>query len=101
MITEKEVEHIAQLARLELSEKEKTKFQRELALILDYVAKLNELDVDQVEPTTNGGGIVNSTRTDEPNGNFQSEVAAEILEQASEKKDGFVKVKSILATNNK
>ena len=96
MITEKEVEHIAQLARLELSEKEKTKFQKELSLILDYVAKLNELDVSKTEATTAGGGAANSMRADEPDGSFKPEISAEILEQASEKKGGFVKVKAVL-----
>ena len=96
MITEKEVECIAQLARLELSEKEKTRFQKELSLILDYAAKLKELDVSRVEPTTSGGGIANSTRSDELKNNFQPEVAAKILEQAPEKKEGFFKVKAIL-----
>ena len=82
MITEKEVERIAQLARLELSEKEKTRFQKELSLILDYAAKLKELDVSRVEPTTSGGGIANSMRSDELKNNFQPEVAATILEHA-------------------
>ncbi|MBI2057953.1 MAG: Asp-tRNA(Asn)/Glu-tRNA(Gln) amidotransferase subunit GatC [Candidatus Yanofskybacteria bacterium] len=100
MITEKEVEHIAQLARLELNEKEKTKFQKELSLILDYVAKLKELDVSQVEPTISGSGTANVMRSDQAVGTYGPEMSAKILEQAPDEKKGFVKVKSILMTND-
>ena len=96
MITEKEITHIAQLARLELSEKEKTKFQRELSLILDYVTKLKELNVDQVEPTISGIGVSNVMRPDQTDNTYGPETATEILEQAPDKKDGFIKVKAIL-----
>lgn len=45
-----EVEHIAQLARLELSEEEKARYREQLSAILEYVAKLQELDTSQVPP---------------------------------------------------
>ncbi len=96
MITEKEVERIAQLARLELNEKEKPKFQKELSLILDYVVKLKELDVSQVEPTTSGISVANVMRPDSTDNLYSPETTAKILDQAPEKKDGFVKVKAIM-----
>lgn len=95
MINEKEIEHIAQLARLELREKEKRKFQKELSLILDFIAKLKELDVAEIEPTTGGISAVNIMRPDQAGKTYGPETAAKILEQAPEKKDGFVKVKAI------
>jgi aspartyl-tRNA(Asn)/glutamyl-tRNA(Gln) amidotransferase subunit C len=50
-LTLEEVEHIAQLSRLELSEEEKTRYREQLSAILDYVAKLQELKMSDVEPT--------------------------------------------------
>jgi aspartyl-tRNA(Asn)/glutamyl-tRNA(Gln) amidotransferase subunit C len=49
-LTEKEVDHIAVLARLRLDPGERARLTRELAAILDYVAKLNELDLEGVSP---------------------------------------------------
>jgi len=50
LIEKKTVEHIANLARLEVSEEEITSFTRELGSILDYVEQLNEADTTKVEP---------------------------------------------------
>ena len=47
-----EVEHIAKLARLELSEEEKVRYREQLSAILDHVAKLQTLDTSSVEPMT-------------------------------------------------
>lgn len=63
MISKKQVEHIAHLARLKLSEKEKEKFSKELSQILDFVEKLNEVDVLGVEPFM-AGEIVGVSRED-------------------------------------
>jgi aspartyl-tRNA(Asn)/glutamyl-tRNA(Gln) amidotransferase subunit C len=49
-LTLEEVEHIAQLARLELSDDEKARYREQLSAILDYVAKLQELDTSEVPP---------------------------------------------------
>lgn len=48
----KDVEHVAKLARLELSDDEKEKLTEQLNAILHYAEKLSELDTDQVEPTS-------------------------------------------------
>ena len=45
-----EVEHIAQLARLELSDEEKARYREQLSAILDYVAKLQQLDTTNIPP---------------------------------------------------
>ncbi|MCG2677110.1 Asp-tRNA(Asn)/Glu-tRNA(Gln) amidotransferase subunit GatC, partial [bacterium] len=47
-ITKRDVEYVAKLARLKLSEKEKEKFTKQLDQILKYVDKLNELDTEKV-----------------------------------------------------
>jgi aspartyl-tRNA(Asn)/glutamyl-tRNA(Gln) amidotransferase subunit C len=50
-LTQSEVEHIAELARLELTEDEKARFQGQLSAILDYAARLQELDTSHISPT--------------------------------------------------
>jgi aspartyl-tRNA(Asn)/glutamyl-tRNA(Gln) amidotransferase subunit C len=64
-LTKQEVEHIADLARIEISEKDKEKFQEQLSSILDYVNKLSEIDTKGVEPISHVTGLFNSTRLDE------------------------------------
>ena len=51
-LSEAEVRHVAALARLDLSDKEVESLAKDMNQILGYVAKLNELDTDDVEPTT-------------------------------------------------
>jgi aspartyl-tRNA(Asn)/glutamyl-tRNA(Gln) amidotransferase subunit C len=51
-IERKEVEHVARLARLDLSEEEIEKFTSQLSAILEYMDKLNELDTTGIEPTS-------------------------------------------------
>lgn len=59
------VEYVAHLARLELSQEERAKFGEQLGQILQYIEKLKELDVSQVEPTAHAVPSVNVTRPDE------------------------------------
>jgi aspartyl-tRNA(Asn)/glutamyl-tRNA(Gln) amidotransferase subunit C len=92
MITEKEVKHIAKLARLGLTKKEIEKFQKELSLILDYIDKLKEVEIENVEPYSLF--LENVFREDFER--VEIEKAKKIFEMAPEKKGGFFKVKSIL-----
>jgi len=61
-----EVEHIATLARLELSAGEKARYREQLSAILDYIAKLQELDTADIPPTASVLNAAGSLRTDEP-----------------------------------
>ena len=63
-ITKQEVEHVARLARLELSEQEKETLTDQLSNILTYVEQLNELDTKGVEPTSHVLDINNVMRDD-------------------------------------
>ena len=54
-LTKQEVEHIAKLARLELTGEQKETYRGQLSKILDYIAKLNELNTGDVPPTAGGG----------------------------------------------
>ena len=51
-LTRTEVEHIAELARLQLSEDEKDRYRQQLSAILDYAARLQELDTSHIPPTS-------------------------------------------------
>lgn len=63
-LTIKEVEHVALLARLSLSDDEKEVFSRQLSSILEYVDQLNELDTGDVEPLTHILPLYNVFRDD-------------------------------------
>lgn len=93
-ISKEQVEQIAALARLELSAAEEEKFQKELSGILGYVETIQKADVKDVEPTANVTGLKNVHRSDEK---IPSKLSRdEILNNAPEKKDGYIKVKSVL-----
>lgn len=63
-ITKEEIEHIALLARLSLSEEEKELFGSQLSNVLDYMEKLNELDTKDTEPTSHVLSLSNVMRND-------------------------------------
>jgi aspartyl-tRNA(Asn)/glutamyl-tRNA(Gln) amidotransferase subunit C len=65
MIQAKDVEHVARLARLALSEAEQARMQEQLSAILGYIDTLRELDVEGVEPTSHAVPVVNVMRDDE------------------------------------
>ena len=65
-IIKDEIEHIALLARLSLSDEEKEMFGSQLSSILDYMEKLNELDTKNVEPTSHVLSLQNVMREDLP-----------------------------------
>lgn len=64
-ITREQVEHVAKLARLAVSEEEKVMFGRQLSSILTYVETLNRVDTAQVEPTSHVIPMQNVLREDE------------------------------------
>ncbi|MBU0667695.1 Asp-tRNA(Asn)/Glu-tRNA(Gln) amidotransferase subunit GatC [Patescibacteria group bacterium] len=64
MLSKKEIEHIAMLARLGLKKGEAEKFSRQLNSILEYVRQLNEVDTDGVEATSQVTGLENVSRKD-------------------------------------
>ena len=64
-ITRKDVDYVARLARLRLSEEEAERFTSQLARIVGYVEKLGELDTEGVEPTSHVVPLRNVTRKDD------------------------------------
>lgn len=63
-LTLEDVEKIANLARLELTAEEKGLYQGQLSAVLDYAARLNELDIADVPPTSSAVALVNVWRDD-------------------------------------
>ncbi len=93
IITEEEVRHVARLARLALSEEEVKKFQRQLEKILEYVAKLRELNLEGVEPTTHVIPVVNRLREDRGKESLSKE---EALSNAPNTEEGHFKVPKVI-----
>lgn len=92
MITIKEVEHVAKLARLELTEEEKIKFSKQLGDVLEYAQQMNEINTDGVEPMSHAIPIVNVMREDEVVNEICRE---ELMANAPLKEDGFFRVPKI------
>ncbi len=92
-ISEKEVEHIAWLARIELTEEEKKLFTEQFNTILDYFEIIRELDTEDVPPTSHVVDLTNAFREDEVR---PSLVAREALKNAPKKERGFIKAPKII-----
>lgn len=94
-ITQKDVEHIADLARIELNAEEKKMFEAELSGILTFVETLNQLDTSKVEPLTGGTMLNNVMRDDGQIDRYMEESPAELVEAAPDTNNRFIKVKSV------
>jgi aspartyl-tRNA(Asn)/glutamyl-tRNA(Gln) amidotransferase subunit C len=94
VITEKEVEHIAELARIKLNKKEKDKITKELGTILSYVDRLKEVNTEGVEPIAHITGLEDVFRKDEPAAAGQVE-PEKLLKEAPVRKDNYIKVKEV------
>lgn len=88
-----DVNHIAKLANLPLTDSEKKKFEKQLGETLDYVKQLEEIDTKGVEPTSQVTGLENVTREDIPTPSLPQEA---VLKNAKSTHNGFFKVKAIL-----
>ncbi|MCW3069567.1 MAG: glutamyl-tRNA(Gln) amidotransferase, subunit [Solirubrobacterales bacterium] len=88
MIERDEVLHVARLARLALGEDELEPMARELSAVLDHVAKIGELDLENVPPTSHVVDMTGALRADEPTPSLPREV---VLSQAPVASDeGFL-----------
>ena len=88
-LTIEEVEHIAKLARLELGAKQKELYRKQLSHILEYIAKLRQLDTAAVEPTAGGALTRMELRPDEQAPGLST---ADLLERAPEVEDNQFKI---------
>jgi len=92
-ITRQQVEYVARLARLELSDEEKDRFARQLDAILQAVGKLNELDTEKIEPLIHIAPRMNVFRDDVVGESLPREDA---LRNAPQGSDGCFKVPRII-----
>ncbi|MDY0406639.1 Asp-tRNA(Asn)/Glu-tRNA(Gln) amidotransferase subunit GatC [Virgibacillus sp. 179-BFC.A HS] len=92
-ITKEQVKHVADLARLAITEEEAEMFTEHLSSIISYAEQLNELDTENVKPTTHVLDLKNVLRKDEPKKWITQD---EALKNAPDKQDGLFRVPSIL-----
>lgn len=92
-ITRAEVEHVAHLARLALSEKELDALTGEMDAVLNYVEQLNRLDTEGIVPTAHAVPMENAFRDDEPGTGFTPEQA---LSNAPDATDHSFRVRRVI-----
>jgi aspartyl-tRNA(Asn)/glutamyl-tRNA(Gln) amidotransferase subunit C len=88
-----DIEKVAKLARLELSEQEKETFGNQLDQILTYMEQLNRLDTTGIEPTSHAIPVYNAFREDEARPSYPKE---EVLGMGPEEEEGHFKVPRII-----
>ncbi|MFA6096480.1 MAG: Asp-tRNA(Asn)/Glu-tRNA(Gln) amidotransferase subunit GatC [Candidatus Paceibacterota bacterium] len=94
-ISIEEVEHIAELARIELSEAEKKEFAGQLSDVLGYIDQLKEVNTDNVEPVSQVTGLVNVTREDIVK-DSDEKMRQGIVNNFPDREGEYVKVKQVL-----
>ena len=92
-VTKKDVEYVAKLARLGLTEEEKTTFTEQLSNILDYANTINKLNTEGVEPTSHAIPMKNVFREDKVIPCKETDL---IIKNAPEEEKGMFKVPKIL-----
>jgi len=94
LLNKDEVKKIANLARIEINDKESEKYSTELSDILGFVEKLNEVDTKNIEPIAHITGAKNVVREDKII-EYSEETKDNIIKNFPEKKDRFDKVKAV------
>jgi len=92
-ISREEVEHVAFLARLGLSEEEKETLQEQLSAILEHMRTLNELDTSEIPPTAQVIPLRNVMRPDEPGPSLPVQ---DVLRNAPDREADFFRVPHVL-----
>lgn len=92
-ISNEQVKHVANLARLEISEDEAERFTKQLDAIITFAEQLNELDTTNVEPTYHVLDMKNVFREDIKEKGLPRE---EVLKNAPDHQEGQIKVPAII-----
>lgn len=92
-ISKEQVQHVADLARLEMNETETEKFAKQLGDIIHFAESLNELDTTGVLPTTHVLEIRNVMREDKVEKGLPREL---VLKNAPDTQDGMIRVPTIV-----
>lgn len=90
-INEETIEHLAELCRIKISDKQKEKLSSDLEGILGHFKELTELDIADVSPVTGGTDLMNVLRDDEEN----DELLSKGKEAFPEEEKGFLKVPAV------
>lgn len=90
-LTQDEVRHVAELAKLQLSDAEVVQFTEQLSAVLDYAERLQEVDTSHVPPTPYPLPLTNVLRDDVAGDCFSNDDA---LANAPDRADGFFRVKA-------
>lgn len=93
MLTREEVEHIAELAKVGLTDEEIERYRQQLSAILEYAQRLQELDTEAIPPTASVLALQNVMRSDEVRPSMPRE---EVLANAPDVQDGQFRVKAVL-----
>lgn len=91
-LTRSQVEHVAKLARLSLTETEAEAFTSQMGRILEHIENLNRLDTSNVPPTYHAVSLQNVVREDKPHLSLERE---KVLAQAPDSDAGCFKVPKI------
>ena len=92
-LTRKQVAHIAELARLSLTEKEITLYQEQLSAVLEYAERLQAVETDTISPTATVIPVRNVMRDDTPCPSMTSD---DVLANAPKSQDGCFQVPAVL-----
>ena len=92
-LSKREVQHIAELARLALSDREEALYQEQLSAILQHFEQLQELDTEAIPPTATVLTLRNVMRADEPS---PSSLLEDILANAPAADEGCFKVPAVM-----
>jgi aspartyl-tRNA(Asn)/glutamyl-tRNA(Gln) amidotransferase subunit C len=94
-MTDEEIKNLAHLALIEMTDEEIVKFRSEIDPILEYVAQINAVQIDDIDVPQLQTNVARAdvARTDDYNGQ-------ELLAGAPDSQDGFYKVPKILASND-
>ena len=92
-LTIADVEHVASLARLGLSNDETERMREQLSSILEHIAVLQEIDTDRIPPTAQVNALANVLRDDVVRPSLSQEA---VLANAPQSRDGFLEVRAVM-----
>ncbi|HEU0165425.1 MAG TPA: Asp-tRNA(Asn)/Glu-tRNA(Gln) amidotransferase subunit GatC [Thermomicrobiales bacterium] len=96
-LSRQDVDHVASLARLGLSDDEKETLRDQLSSILEHIAVLNAIDTESIPPTAQVIALQNVLRDDEIRPSLSQE---QVLQNAPRSRDGFFEVRAVMASGS-
>lgn len=94
-LSQDQVQRVADLARIELTENEKKKYADDLSAVLGYIEQLNEVNTEGIPVTSQVTGLVNVTREDVIE-ECDKETRKKLLDAAPMKEGNYIKVKAVM-----